>query len=144
MSNQKGGWGVTKKFGDHSLKAHAFGGPGITISPSHTIYIHKEHKLSVEQAQECGEPIPMHRTFLKLDPEARAKHLYEPMCFTKWPAGIKSTHFWKFEWNDDRRREKGSVWSNDGWCASAIKVKAEGKPLLNSPMIKAVNVNQHK
>ena len=116
----------------------------LSLSLSHTIYIHKEHEHSVKLAEEHGEPRPMDRIFLKLDPEARAKHLYEPMCFTKWPAGIKSTHFWKFEWNDDRRREKGSVWSNDGWSASAIKVKAEGIPLLNSPMIKAVNVNQHK
>ena len=114
----------------------------LSLSLSHTIYIHKEHEHSVKLAEEHGEPRPMDRIFLKLDPEARAKHLYESMCFTRWPAGIKSTHFWQFEWNDVRRRRLGSVWSNCGWYASAIRVKAEGVRLVNSPLIKAMNVNQ--
>merc|ERR1711953_539019 len=105
-------------------------------------WLREEHEESVKFAEANGEPRPMDRIFLKLDPELRAKHHYESLCFTQWPAGIKSTHFWKFEWNDVRRRRKGSIWSDCGFYASAIRVKGEGVRLVNRPMIKAMNAKQ--
>ena len=71
------------------------------------------------------------------------KHTYENVTFRKWPANLKCSHFWAFEWNDKRRRLRGSLWSEDGTAATGIKLKAEGVAMIDRPGVKAMAKNKH-
>ena len=94
--------------------------------------------MAVTCAEKSGLPRPMHRIFLILDPVEKPKHLYENVKFAKWPASLKCSHFWAFEWNDNMRRARGALWSKDGFVAKAIKIKAEAVHMVDSPGVKAV------